>query len=295
MDERYDIIRAVRGQRYKYIRNYEPFKPYYQYMNTPEQGRLMREIRRVAKTGTLPPVAKKILASTKPVEELYDTQVDSHETNNLAEDLSYQHVLERMRLVHINWVLDTRDLGLVPEPEIVRGEQQCGSRYAILWQPGGEALIERLRNAATTSLADESSMEEMLQATQDMEAAVRYWATVSIGNLRSSGSTASDTMEQLLSDKSAVVRVAAARTLCQMEKPAAALSTLVDVLHNGAQWERLHAVIVLDVIDEMARPVLADIQKALDPRPDLFQRGKYTARVASRALNELLGTNHAAR
>ena len=36
MDERYDIIRAVRDNRYKYIRNYEPFKAYYQYMNTPE-------------------------------------------------------------------------------------------------------------------------------------------------------------------------------------------------------------------------------------------------------------------
>jgi len=34
MDERYDIIRSVRDKRYRYIRNYEPFKPYYQYMNT---------------------------------------------------------------------------------------------------------------------------------------------------------------------------------------------------------------------------------------------------------------------
>ena len=36
MDERYDIIRMVRGKRYKYIRNYEPLKTFYQYMNTPE-------------------------------------------------------------------------------------------------------------------------------------------------------------------------------------------------------------------------------------------------------------------
>ncbi|MEM7603069.1 MAG: sulfatase, partial [Verrucomicrobiota bacterium] len=31
MDERYDIIRAVRDKRYRYIRNFEPLKPYYQY------------------------------------------------------------------------------------------------------------------------------------------------------------------------------------------------------------------------------------------------------------------------
>ena len=45
MDERYDIIRAVRGTRYRYVRNFEPLKPYYQYMNTPEKGATMKEIR----------------------------------------------------------------------------------------------------------------------------------------------------------------------------------------------------------------------------------------------------------
>ena len=44
MDERYDIIRMVRDSRFRYIRNYEPLKPYYQYMNTPEKGATMKEI-----------------------------------------------------------------------------------------------------------------------------------------------------------------------------------------------------------------------------------------------------------
>ena len=38
MDERYDIIRMARDHCYKYIRNYEPLKTFYQYMNTPEKG-----------------------------------------------------------------------------------------------------------------------------------------------------------------------------------------------------------------------------------------------------------------
>jgi uncharacterized sulfatase len=73
MDERFDIIRAVCDGRFKYIRNYEPYKTYYQYMNTPEKGRLMREIRRVAAAGELPPAANLFMAPSKPVEELYDT------------------------------------------------------------------------------------------------------------------------------------------------------------------------------------------------------------------------------
>ncbi|MDZ7721433.1 MAG: hypothetical protein U5R06_01075 [candidate division KSB1 bacterium] len=43
MDERYDIIRMVRDKRYRYIRNYEPYKPYHQYMRSCENGPVMSE------------------------------------------------------------------------------------------------------------------------------------------------------------------------------------------------------------------------------------------------------------
>ncbi|MEZ5395824.1 MAG: hypothetical protein R2724_23835 [Bryobacterales bacterium] len=38
MDERFDIMRAVRNRRYKYIRNFESHKPWVQFMRTPSQG-----------------------------------------------------------------------------------------------------------------------------------------------------------------------------------------------------------------------------------------------------------------
>jgi uncharacterized protein (UPF0216 family) len=66
---------------------------------------------------------------------------------------------------------------------------------------------------------------------------------------------------------------------------------LVDVLQNGAQWERLQAIITLDEIDEMARPVINEMKSALEYRANMVAKGKYTVRVANRALNELLGTN----
>ncbi|MCA9214840.1 MAG: sulfatase-like hydrolase/transferase [Planctomycetales bacterium] len=292
MDERYDIIRAVRDHRYKYIRNYEPLKTYYQYMNTAEKGRLMQEIRRVAADDELPDAAKLFMASTKPVEELYDTQVDPHEINNLAADPSFQSVLERMRGVHMDWVLETKDLGLIPEPEIARREAKLGSSYAILRQPGAETLIERVRDAAALSLTGADSLDGMLKATHDTDAAVRYWGAIGIGNLGATASTAKDRMHELLIDASIVVRVAASRALCRMNEPDDALPVLVDSLKNGQQWERLHAIIVLDEINEMARPVIDEMKLALNYRDDLVAKGKYTVRVANRALNELLGTDN---
>ena len=98
-------------------------------------------------------------------------------------------------------------------------------------------------------------------------------------------------LPKYLDDESPVVRTAVACALCRIGQPAHALPVLVDVLHHGEQWERLHAAIVLDEIDEQARPVLAEMRAALQPRQKLFAGGKYTVRVINRALNELEGTH----
>jgi len=292
MDERYDIIRAVRDHRFKYIRNYEPFKAYYQYMNTPEKGRLMREIRRVAAAGGLPAAAALFMAKKKPVEELYDTEADPHEVNNLALDPTQEEVLIRMRRAHMDWVLNTKDLGLIPEPEIAAREAKLGDRYSILRQPGTESLMSRVRDAADASLAGIAAVPELVRAIRDEDAAVRYWGAIGIGNLAGEARVRAEDVKGLLTDNSAVVRVAAARALCRIGQSEEAIPVLVEILKNGAQWECLQAVIALDEVDEQARPALAAMKDALEYRDEFEQRGKYTVRVANHALNELLGTNN---
>ena len=93
-----------------------------------------------------------------------------------------------------------------------------------------------------------------------------------------------------LKDGSRTVQVAAGRALCLLGKPESALQSLGGVLRDGEQWERLHAAIVLDEIDEMARPLIAQMHRALTPRAELYARGKYTVRVINRALNQLENT-----
>ncbi|MEZ6047220.1 MAG: hypothetical protein R3C11_16890 [Planctomycetaceae bacterium] len=44
MDERYDIIRMVRDKKYKYIRNYEPWKPILEYVGYLERGATMTNL-----------------------------------------------------------------------------------------------------------------------------------------------------------------------------------------------------------------------------------------------------------
>ena len=287
MDERYDIIRSVRDKRYRYIRNYEPLKTYYQYMNTPEKGATMKEIRRVHAEGKLPPAAKRFMADRKPVEELYDLAQDPHEINNLADDPKYASVLTRMRQVHQQWLFDTKDVGLLPEPEIMAREKQFGSRYAILRRPGADALMKRLIEVSAAASEGTKSLPLLVEALDDEDAAVRYWGATGIGNIGAAARSAESNVRAVLKDSSVSVRVAAARALCRMNKPTEALPVLQAELAGEHQWGRLQAAIVLDEIGEMARPAEEALKKALSGQPN-----KYITRVANRALNDLNGTDN---
>ena len=293
MDERYDIIRMVRNRRFKYIRNYEPLKTFYQYMNTPEKGATMSELRRRHDAGTLAPAAEAFFAPTKPVEELYDTQSDPHELHNLAEHPQHSEILRELRTAHLNWVKETRDLGLVAEPILAEREQTIGHRYGILRSADANAVADRIADTAVLASSGPDVLPQLSARLNDDDSAVRYWAAVGLGNIGHPAESAAPQLERLLADSSPVVRTAAARALCRMDIPEPALPVLTQVLAEGAQWERLHAAIVLDEIDEQARPVVALMHAALEPRPDLYAKGKYTVRVINRALNQLEGTSRA--
>ncbi len=292
MDERYDIIRMVRDRRFQYIRNYEPLKTFYQYMNTAEKGTTMSELRRLHEAGSLPAAAEQFFAPTKPVEELYDCQADPHELHNLADDAKYANDLKRMRTAHLKWVQDTKDVGLIPEPIIAEREKKLGSRYAILRQDGGDGYNARLGAIAPAASDGRSALPRLIEAIGDPDDAIRYWAATGIGNIGASAKDeAAGLMEKALADSSSAVRTAAARALCRMELPEKALPVLIKEMTGGAQWERLQAAIVLDEIDEQARPVMEQMRAGLEFQKGFHSKGKYRVRVINRALNELLGTN----
>jgi len=293
MDERYDIIRAVRDKQYRYIRNYEPFKPYYQYMNTPEKGATMKELRRVHAQGNLPAAAQLFMADHKPVEELYDLNSDPHEIHNLAADPNHQQVLDRMRTRHLKWIVETRDIGLIPESEIEIREKTTGARYNIL-KNADPNLIQRIRDVSSLAIGGADGGKQLFVSLEDPDAIVRYWAAIGIGNLAAEklpdalDSTATKSkLESLCKDDSPCVRIAAARGLLKLEDPQLALTVLKQELQGDHQWARLRATIVLDEAGEKARPLVADLKACLKGQPN-----KYITRVANRALNELLGTDN---
>ncbi|MEZ6070070.1 MAG: sulfatase [Pirellulales bacterium] len=120
MDERYDMLRSVRDGRYKYIRNYMPQLPYFQHQFLEYQNEMptMRVWQRLADEGNLTGPAATFMAMRKPAEELYDTEADPWEVHNLADDIAYHDVRHRLRGALYDWMLEIRDLGFLPEPDM---------------------------------------------------------------------------------------------------------------------------------------------------------------------------------
>jgi N-sulfoglucosamine sulfohydrolase len=118
MDETYDLIRAVRDSRFKYLRNYRPELPYSQRIAYMDEMPTMQEWRRLHAAGRLSGPPLLFFAERKPDEELYDLDADPHEIHNLANDPAHAATLARLRAAHEKWASETGDLGLVPESEL---------------------------------------------------------------------------------------------------------------------------------------------------------------------------------
>jgi arylsulfatase A-like enzyme len=120
MDSEYDRVRAVTDGRFKYIRNYMPEKPNYQNIQYRLQNPLMVHLLDLNEKGLLNENQARWFAKTKPNEELYDTESDPWEFNNLAGNPDYADKLTELRKAHEDWVTEYGDMGALNEMEMVR-------------------------------------------------------------------------------------------------------------------------------------------------------------------------------
>jgi arylsulfatase A-like enzyme len=135
MDSEYDMVRAVKDKRYKYIRNYQPQKPLMQNIQYRLNIDMMKELLRMEQAGKLNDVQRLWFKKTKAVEELYDTESDPFELQNLADNPSYSAKLKELREAHEDWERSTQDVGFTPEKEM----------YLSMWPNGIQPQTKNVR------------------------------------------------------------------------------------------------------------------------------------------------------
>jgi hypothetical protein len=119
-DESYDMVRAVRDQHFKYIRNYHPELPYLLWIPFRNRHPIMQEMWRMHMAGELNEVQSLMFQTNRPVEELYDTRTDPYEIENLADNPVYTLELAHLRRALDEWLVEVGDLGKAAESEMVR-------------------------------------------------------------------------------------------------------------------------------------------------------------------------------
>ena len=118
-DEVVQRIRSVRTDRYRYIRNFIPDRPFlFFHAHKEAMYPVIPLLRELHKEGKLTPVQETLLAPRMPDEELYDLENDPYEINNLAgsADPEHRRQLQRLRGVLDGWIEETDDQGRRLEP-----------------------------------------------------------------------------------------------------------------------------------------------------------------------------------
>jgi arylsulfatase A-like enzyme len=115
-DETLMRLRTVRDDRYRYIRNFMPEKPFlspnaYKAAEYP----LWTLLPKLHAEGRLTPAQAALCAPSMPPEELYDLHTDPHEIHNLAADPRHAAKLRQLRAVLEEWIRTTDDQGRFPE------------------------------------------------------------------------------------------------------------------------------------------------------------------------------------
>jgi len=296
MDERYDLVRSVRDQKYVYIRNFMPHKIYGQYLEYMFQTPTTRVWKELYDKGQLT-AAQRAFWETKPHEELYDLDNDPDEVHNLADDptQALQVIRARFRRAQRTLALRIRDVGFLPEAEMHR--RAAGrTPYAMGHDPSYQ--LDRILTAAERASSLLKNQTPGLTALlADPDSAVRYWAV--IGIVMRGADTVTGCLDRLRkiaqTDSSPSVRIVAAQAL-GLHGPQgdvdASVAQLLDF--SNLQKHGLYvAIAALNALDELTGRAgdISDKVRALPKDdPSLNARVKeYPGRLIDKILKDLEG------
>jgi uncharacterized sulfatase len=256
MDERYDLVRSVRNERYVYIRNYMPHLIYGQHVAYMFQTPTTRIWKQLWDVGRLTPAQARFWRP-KPPEELYDLEADPDEVHNLADSAAHRAILDQLRRAQREQVLRVRDIGLLPEAEMHRRAADS-TPYEVGHDDTRYPLAHVLDAAEWASSLHMDVLSKLRDALGDPDSGVRYWAALGI-HMRGPSALAESrpALLQALADPSPSVRIAAAQALAQHGTEsdlARALPVLVELasFQRHGLYVTMHALNALDALGRKA-------------------------------------------
>ena len=291
MDERCDLVRCVRDARYVYVRNYMPHLPEGQHVAYMFETPATRAWKKLHDDGKLDGEKSSFWEPRLP-EELYDLRADPDEVHNLAGAPELQQALVRMRAALREHLLSIRDVGFLPEGEML-ARSQGSSPYEMGHDERRYPMERILATAESASWLDAAALPGLRAALlEDADSAVRYWGAMGVLMRGPSAmATCKAALETALEDRSAYVRMVAAEALIRFgdgPKAAQALALLLEEADYSKDGVCV-AGYALDTIDRLG-PRAAAIRDAVAklPRPGASAPARMKGYIP-RLINSVLG------
>lgn len=296
IDERFDLVRSVRSQRYRYVRNFMPWRPALQHKSYAERNSTRQEMRRLLAAGELSPEIAQYFQMPRPAEELYDLEQDPWELRNLAAEPTLAEQLNTLRDECDRWQVEMRDAHLIPEAILNAEEKQFGNRWQILHGENGRQRTEFLLTLAKSVSLLSADCETLCRsAMNSQDPAARWWAVMGFrrlssneqggrqqqsGRLPDNGAQYMETLKAALDDTSSVVRIAAASGLNPRSAADPGYEVLLSSLKSPDVFDR-HAAMI--EIDELELVLIRSLREVIRAMPE----DEYTDRLADHALGRL--------
>ena len=248
LDTRFEMVRSIRDKRYRYQRNFYSHLPFKPYEDFEFKAPLLEHWVQLARGGKLTGAQELLTRRFKPVEELYDSKNDPHMVKNVSSDPKYAKVLKKMRRRLNDWMIDTRDLGILAEAELHERAKGKSAHWDV-----GQALgnYAQILETANLQIKGQAAIDELKIRCKDADPAVRFWAV--LGLVVVTQTAGPETVEGIvpalkasLQDDSVSVRLTGAEGLCNLGFYHDAVEVLSKAVSGPSPSAQIRATCILD-------------------------------------------------
>ena len=259
-DEVLMFSRSIRTDKYHYIRNFLPHRPRMQRNFYSEITPIRQELRRLDNLGLLQSNEDWLMEDSVPVDELYDTETDPHELNNLAQEAEHLEIMELLKRNLFSWMVETKDLGLVPEYEMIE-KSKGGAPYDTF---SGNFDPKPILDLVDKIGRGKQHIDSFNFALQSSNPVYRYWGATGLAALGQNAVESKELLQSTLNDPVPYVRFAASEAICNIGYPRKGVEILSKGLDSESVVNQLHASQILMAVGKNAAFALPKMKIAID-------------------------------
>lgn len=215
-DEKYDLVRAIRIGKWKYVRNFQSYLPdglqnNYRYkMLAYQEWRELFEQKKTDKSQSL-------FFQPKSPEMLFDLEKDPYETNNLAQNQKYKKQVRTMRSALRSHMISINDLSLFPEHYLAKNALDD----SISFGKKHKKDIKKYLKISDFALKPFRRVKNKLSDSfKDSDPFVQFWALNTCSEFGVEAGELIEAAQPLLSSSNLMVRFKAAEFVAIADKKA---------------------------------------------------------------------------